>query len=135
MIKMGNYDDIINHKYVKNPNRKHMSMVDRASQFGSVKALSGHEDALNETARITEVKHSLDEYVIEEINQKIVYLKDHIDDDILVSITYFIPDSKKQGGKYETIKKTIKKIDEFEKTFITSDNIIIPINDILNIEF
>ena len=132
---MGNYDDIINHKYVKNPNRKQMSKTDRASQFGSFRALSGHEDAINETARLTDNKHFLDEYIIEEINLKIVYLKDHIDDDILVSITYFVPDSKKQGGKYETFKKTIKKIDEFEKTIITTDNIIIPIDDILSIEF
>ena len=56
---MGKFDDIINHEYIKSPVRRHMTMVERAAQFGAFKAVVGHEDALHETARLTDEKMEL----------------------------------------------------------------------------
>lgn len=130
---MGKFDDIINQEYVKNPNRRHMSMIERAAQFGAFKAVSGHEDALHETARLTDEKMELDEYTKQELNGRLNFLADHIDEDIEVSITYFVPDDKKSGGAYQTVDGLLTKIKDFERVVIV-DGVEIPIDDILAIE-
>ena len=130
---MGKFDDIINHEYVKSPTRRHMTMHERAAQFGAFKALTGHEDALHETARLTDEKMELDEYTKQEVNGRLNFLADHIDEDIEVSITYFVPDDKKTGGAYQTVDGLLIKIKDFERLVIV-DGIEIPIDDILTIE-
>ena len=63
------------------------------------------------------------------IDRKIQELK--IDDK--VKIVYFVPDLRKQGGKYITIVGNLKKINEYNKMLIINDDIKIPINDIMEI--
>ena len=38
-----------------------------------------------------------------------------------VSIKYFIPDSKKEGGCYKLISGVVKKIDEYKQLIIMED--------------
>ena len=64
------YDDIINLPHHQSTERAHMSLHDRAAQFAPFAALTGHEEAVEETARLTDDKIILDETVIEKINQK-----------------------------------------------------------------
>ena len=45
------YDDILEIPYTKSRNRKQMSNYDRAAQFAPFAALTGHGDAVRETAR------------------------------------------------------------------------------------
>ena len=110
-----------------------MSMIERAAQFGAFKAVSGHEDALHETARLTDEKMELDEYTKQELNGRLNFLADHIDEDIEVSITYFVPDDKKSGGAYQKVDGLLTKIKDFERVVIV-DGVEIPIDDILAIE-
>lgn len=130
---MGKFDDIINHEYVKSPTRRHMTMVERAAQFGAFKAVVGHEDALHETARLTDEKMELDEYTKVELNEKLqkLAIAEEPED---VSITYFVPDERKQGGAYLTITGVVTKIREYERDVIMEDGTQIPINDIMAIE-
>ena len=46
------YDDIIDRPHHRSKEREHMSLHDRAAQFAPFAALTGHEEAINETARI-----------------------------------------------------------------------------------
>lgn len=46
------YADIINHKYRGVRYHPKMSMSNRAAQFAPFAALNGHEEAIEETARI-----------------------------------------------------------------------------------
>ena len=48
------YDDIIDLPHHVSAIRPHMPLYDRAAQFSPFAALSGHEAALKETARLTE---------------------------------------------------------------------------------
>lgn len=130
---MGKFDDIINHKYTKSPTRRHMTMVERAAQFGAFKAVVGHEDALHETARLTDEKMELDEYTKVELNEKLQRLA-IADEPEEVSITYFVPDERKQGGAYLTITDVVSKIREYERDVIMEDGTQIPIDDIMAIE-
>jgi len=130
---MGKFDDIINHEYIKSPTRRHMTMVERAAQFGAFKAVVGHEDALHETARLTDEKMELDEYTKVELNEKLQRLA-IAEEPYEVSITYFVPDERKQGGAYLTITGVVKKIREYERDVIMEDGTQIPIDDIMAIE-
>ncbi len=50
------YDDIINLPHHISATRPHMSVYDRAAQFSPFAALTGLEDAIEETSKLTEKK-------------------------------------------------------------------------------
>lgn len=128
------YDDIINLQHHQSVTRKHMSMCDRAAQFMPFQALTGYGDAVKETARLTEKRIELDEYAKAEINAKLQFLQEHMDDGLEVIVTYFVPDEKKAGGKYVTDTGTVKKIQKFERILIMENESEIPIEEIYSIE-
>lgn len=130
---MGKFDDIIYHKYTKSPSRKHMSIVERAAQFGAFRAVVGHTDALDETARLTDAEIELDEYQKAELNEKLRILSDFATTEE-ISVTYFIPDERKSGGAYVTKTGKLKKIREFERDIVMNGRIEIPIDNIFSIE-
>ena len=51
---MGNYDDIINLPHHVSKRHPQMSMWNRAAQFAPFAALTGYEDAIQETAKENE---------------------------------------------------------------------------------
>ena len=55
-----------------------MSMHDRAAQFAPFAALTGYDDAVAETARLTESRPELDEQEQRVINENLAYIVDHI---------------------------------------------------------
>ena len=66
-----NYQDIINLPHHQSASRAHMSNYDRAAQFSPFAALTGYDDAVKETARLTDSKIELDEYELQELNEKL----------------------------------------------------------------
>lgn len=128
------YDDIINLPHHQSKERPHMSLHDRAAQFAPFAALTGHEDAIKETARLTENEMLLDESIKEEINSKINELSEHLSEKQNVSITYFKPDKKKNGGAYLTDIGVVKKIIEAEKILIMDSGMKIQMEQIYGIE-
>ena len=127
---MDKYTNIINLKHYEPKNHKRMPISKRAAQFMPFSELSGYDTSIKEDGRITSKKIDISTDDIININNKI----NTINKDTLVSITYFIPDRYKEGGKYITKKDIITKIDSYNQTIITKDKTIIPINDILDIE-
>ena len=129
---MNNYDDIIN---LNRPisKHKHLGIDSRSGQFAPFSALVGYDEAVKETARLTDKKIEIDEGLKEMINIKLNYLNDHIKDNYQVIVTYFIKDKKKNGGK--DINKTgiIKRIDSVNEIIKFKDNSIIKMNDVINI--
>lgn len=110
------YEDIINLPHHKSNVHTHMMMKDRACQFSPFAALTGFEDEVKESARLTEKEIELDEYEIEVINYKLQEILDNIYDHPEITVTYFQPDFFKTGGKYVKEKGKVKKIDLFNKT-------------------
>lgn len=133
-IKMGRYDDIINLPYHKSKTKKHMSAYERAAQFSPFAALTGHDLAIKETSRLTTQKLELDEYQKERINQKLLLIFDNKKNSPQVKITYYLKDKFKEGGEYISVLDYVKHFDEYQKTIITSDNTVININDIYDIQ-
>ncbi len=128
------YDDIIQLPHHQSKTRKRMSVSDRAAQFAPFAALTGHDDAVKETARLTEGCVELDEYELEELNRKLLYLQEHLDEQPQVTITFFVPDAKKSGGAYRTFSGTVKKLLQFEGLIVMEDETEIFIEKILSIE-
>ena len=131
---MGKYDDIINLPHHVSATRPHMPMIDRAAQFMPFRALSGYEDAVQETARLTDEKIELTEDEKAILDMRLQKLADEISSQPKVTLTYFRPDKKKAGGAYLTVTGQLKKIDDYEGTLILMGGERILIEDILEIQ-
>ena len=132
--KDDNYNDIINLPHHVSKTHPRMSLHDRAAQFSPFAALKGHEEEINESARLTEKKLELDEDEKIRINEKLQFIKNNIDKDITVTFTYFVPDVKKAGGEYRKITGKVKKINIYEHKIIMSEGMIINIEDIIDVD-
>ena len=130
---MGTYKDILNKEYPNRETEKDFpDKVNRAAQFAPYAALVGFEDIVHETARLTERKIEPDENQKEIINRNICYVKDNIEQNIKVDITYFVKDELKAGGSYVQEKVVIDKIREFEKEIVLADGRVVEIGDIVS---
>jgi len=127
------YDDIIDLPHHVSANHPQMSMHDRAAQFSPFAALVGYDDAVDETARLTDQKIELDETEKAELDRRLAFLVSKLDEQPVVSIEYFVPDERKSGGKYVIVSGVVKKFSSAERTITMSDGRIIRIADILTI--
>ena len=128
------YEDIINLPHHVSSTRPQMSMLDRAAQFSPFAALTGYDAAIKETGRLTDEKIELDEDTKAALDMKQAYLIEMIDEQPEISITYFLPDTKKSGGAYVTVTGNLKRFDEYERLLILTDGKKIPMDDIADIE-
>lgn len=133
-MNSGRYDDIIDLPHYVSLKRKRMSAADRAAQFGSFAALTGHGAAINETARLTSKKAELDECEKSLINEKLNVLLNIQELHPYASILYFRPDDRKEGGAYITADGEIAKIDCGNGTVYLTDGTAIPVDDIRDIQ-
>ena len=129
---MDNYSDIIN---LSRPvsKRPRMSLEQRSAQFAPFAALKGYEGQVKETARLTDKRIELNEELKEILDLKIQLIQEKIKEQPDVTITYFIPDDKKQGGKYKTVTNSVKKIDTYKNEIILIDGTTIAIDEIIDI--
>ena len=129
-----NYDDIIDLPHHVSPNRRRMSNTERGAQFSPFAALTGYEAAVEEAARSTDGKQELTEEMKAIIDAKIQAVSEHPDAEPGVTITYFKPDERKEGGAYIRVTGAVKEIDRIGKTIVLTDHTEIPMEQIREIE-
>ena len=103
------YDDIIN---LPNPtSKKHprMSLHDRAAQFAPFAALTGHDAAIKETARLTDERLELSDEVIMRLNDQLNMIRDNIGTEQEVSITYAMPSEGRFHAEYDSERSYSKE--------------------------
>ena len=127
------YKEIINLPHYVSQTRAPMSRQDRAAQFAPYSALSGYEDAVDETARLTEKKIELDDYEKDRINATLQYLTT-ANEDTKVKITFFRPDKHKSGGAYVTVTGEIARIDQHTYEITLVGGLPIPMDSIIELE-
>ncbi|MBR1763896.1 MAG: hypothetical protein IJ746_00705 [Ruminococcus sp.] len=129
-----NYDDI---KHLTRPQYDDlhpMSMHDRAAQFSPFAALVGYGDAVAETARLTDSRAELTEDEMFELNANLNRLLDSLDEQPEISVTYFVPDEKKSGGKYVEKVGVVRIYDSYANELVFTDKSRINIQAISRIE-
>ncbi len=130
------YADIV---HLKRPvSKKHapMSLYDRAAQFSPFAALTGHGEAIKETARLTENRMNLDEDAKELLDEKLQELLTTLQKtqtSPYVSLTFFVEDTKKEGGSYRTISGHFLGVREFDRMLLLDNGAEICLDDICEI--
>ena len=130
----GPYDDIINLPHPTSKRHPRMPIHDRAAIFSPFAALSGHGAAIAETARLTEQRIELDEDTQAELDRKQAVLLEHMDEQPEVTVTWFQPDDRKEGGAYLTTTGRLKKLKELERILVLADGAEIPLEDVAALE-
>lgn len=130
---MSKYDDIINMPRHISKTRPEMSLYNRSAQFAPFAALTGYEERVKETARLTDTKIEIDDGLRNILNMKLNIISEHLKEKPEITITYFIKDNKKSGGHYSTLKCVIRRIDLVNQEIILYDRSVIKLDDIINI--
>lgn len=128
------YDDIINLPHHVSATHPQMSRQDRAAQFAPFAALSGHGEAIRETARLTQRREELDENRMQELDQRLRQLQKRLPQRPRIRVTYFVPDEKKCGGAYVTVSGVLKQIDIYKRMLMMETGALIPMDEIYEIE-
>ena len=89
------YADIIDLPHHVSKKHPQMPMEKRAAQFSPFAAVSGHDEAIHETARLTDEQLDLSEDEMNAIDEKLQWPRKHIKKHPEVTVTYFQPDGKK----------------------------------------
>ena len=124
---MSNYDDILRMPYPRKPQR--MSNYDRAAQFSPFAALTGHEEAVAETARLTESAIELGEDGIAILNEKLSALRPGQG----ITVVYFRPDSRKAGGAYVRHTGVFKRLEPHRDMLLMMDGTEINLGTVCDI--
>jgi len=128
-----NYNDIINLPHHVSQKHPQMSIEARSAQFAPFSALTGYDEAIKETARITDKRIDIDDGLKCILNNKLQYILENVKQNPEVKFTYFVYDNKKIGGKYIEKIGVVKKIDMIEQYVMLKDKTKIPISEIINI--
>jgi len=128
-----NYDDIINLPHHVSDHHKPMSRLDRAAQFSPFAALTGYEEAVEETARRVDSKLEIDEERASRLNQALYWLIDNLNTFPQPLITYFIADERKAGGQYLSERLRVVKIDTYKRLISCDDGRKINFDDLYEI--
>lgn len=134
MKKDDTYEDMLHLPHHVSATHPPMSMQDRAAQFSPFAALTGYGDVIRETARVTQTREELDEYELDRLDQRFRFIAEHISDRPEVTITYFEPDPRKEGGTYLTVKGRIRKIREAGRRILMEDGTEIPFENVFDLD-
>lgn len=127
------YDDMINLPRPVSKKHPPMPPEKRAAQFMPFAALTGFDDEIAETARLTDPQRDLAEDERQRINRTLKELESGEIDAAAVEITYFEPDERKAGGAYRTVRGAVRRIDHDRKRLLMEDGTVIPVERILEI--
>lgn len=123
---MSRYDDILLLPRHVSVRRAPMSMIDRAAQFSPFAALTGYDGVIAETARLTEQCMELDGESIQQLDLQLQKLQELLPLRPIVTVTWFQPDERKDGGSYRTKTGPVKGMDTVERYLLFADRTRIP---------
>ena len=139
MGRTDRYEGILRLPHHRSAAHPQMTRKNRAAQFLPFSALAGYEDAIRETARLTEAPPELTDSRKEELDrclQQIRYLLEQGSAAAYVraEITWFQQDARKAGDSSVTEAVDIQKIDIRQGLLLCRRGRRIRLEDIENIE-
>ena len=108
---MKNYQDILYLPHHVSKTRKQMPAENRAAQFAPFAALTGYDEAIDETVRTTDECTVLDEDEAQMLDYRLQLLVASLADTPHIKVTYFVPDARKSGGAYHTKEGDVLSVD------------------------
>ena len=122
----GKYDDMLHLPHPTSARHPRMPISERAAIFSPFAALTGHAGAIAETA--------LDEDTKAELDRRQAVLLEHIAEQPEITVTWFQPDERKDGGAYLTATGRLKKLDAIQRVLVLTDGTKISLDDVAEIE-
>ena len=126
------YADIIDLPHPTSRKHPRMSMLNRAAQFAPFAALTGFGQAIDETARLTERRIELGEAELAELNEKLSRLSERLPAE--AEITWFVPDVRKDGGRYVTERLTVRQVRAAEGVLALAGGRTIDLDFVIDME-
>ena len=124
------YDDILDLERPVSRTHRPMPLGDRAAQFSPFAALTGYEDAITETARLTETRIELTEAQKEQLDYTLQQIRMCLSEQPEVTVTWFVPDADKEGGRYETRTGHLKKLDDYKQELVFAEGFRVSVADL-----
>lgn len=128
------YDDIVNLPRPVSAKHPPMDALSRAAQFAPYAALTGFEAVIAESVRPTDPRRDLGDFAREDLDHRLQILADRAQEHPLLTVTYFLPDEIKDGGRYVTCQGRLKKLRMAEKDLLLLDGPTIPLKEIYALE-
>ena len=126
------YCDIFDLPHHVSKKRPQMNRLSRAAQFAPFAALTGYDDLITETERQTDQRVELDEAQKDELDRDLRYLREN---NKPAEFTFFVPDERKDGGRYVTAQGRILKYDPIVRALLLDTDEVILLDDLREIEY
>ncbi len=125
------YDAILHLPHHVSEKHPPIPMEERAAQFSPYAALTGFGAVINETRRLTDPRQILSEETLGQLNRQYQLLLEHLPERPEITVTYFRPDGRKEGGAYLTLTGRVKKVDAYEQRLVLEDGSVIAMENIM----
>lgn len=126
------YEDILHRSRPVSEKHPPMDRANRAAQFSPFAALTGYEDSIRETARLTGERIELDDGEKEQLDAKLAYLLQAAGER-RIRVTYFEPDPRKEGGSYVTLEGDFRKLDSVKNMLVLDGDREIPFSEVIDL--
>lgn len=126
------YSHLLYRQHHRSAKHQPMSRIERAAQFGAFQALTGHEEDIAETARLVDARPELTEDEQRALNQ--AFCKLQVQQQPLITVTYFVPDGRKAGGAYVRRTGRFRFLDMELQQLKMTDGTAIFLGDICHME-
>lgn len=130
-IRAGYHGEVTTDRYGRRLPKQAHGTENLPSSTSSAKQIV---EAVDEAARLTDAKIDLDESSLDLLNAKLQILQEHIEEEPEITVTYFVPDKAKTGGKYVTVSGKVRRIDDYERLIRFTDRTSVLMDDILSME-
>ena len=127
----GKYDDMLDLPHHTSPRHPRMSLRDRAAQFAPFSALTGYDDVIDETARLTDGKIELSEDARALLDVKQRLLQRRIEERPRITVVHFVADQRKTGGAYRSFTGNLIRMDETSREMVFADGTRIKTSDVI----
>lgn len=128
------YDDIIHLPHPVSSRHSRMSNHDRAAQFSPFAALTGFEEIIAETGRVTDRRIELTEEEKSRLNEVLQEISRQLPFCPRTAVTYFSYDPLKSGGAYLTETVQVKSIHPVTRRMVLTDGREISLEEIIELQ-
>lgn len=131
---MDDFADIMDLPHHVSERRRKMTVYERAAQFSAFAALTGYDEAIDETARLTAPRDAMSEDDLAALDAAVRKLLDAEGERPAVKVTFFQPDARKAGGSYVTVSGVFRHYDAETGRLLFTDGTAVPVREICSLQ-